>query len=146
MNETSLQDIIDFAIWKEQKSVDFYKALLKKVDSEEVSREVIKIIAMEERHRDWLKDNALSLFSERKSSHTTGTGTSTVESADDIHPVETLTWVDIIDIAIRSETAAEQLYRTLASTVTDLTANEVLKNLADEEHNHKVYFEKLRAS
>ncbi len=144
MEFDKLQDLIDFAIWKEQKSADFYRDLAQRVGSHAVAAELLKITAMEERHRDWIKDNALSLLGENERTASGFSSLKAPKNADAAMSIADMTYSDALNVAVRNEAASEELYRLLAGAVSDPTAKIILENLATEEYSHKRYFEKLR--
>ena len=141
MKREELQAIIDFAIDKEQEAVDFYNNLAGKVNIGAISEELKKIAKMEEAHRDRLKQvDAPDVAS------------SAVEPVVDLkiadylvdkEPKPDMTWQDLLQITMKRELSAMNLYEDLSKQVTEPNSSRLFKNLAEEERAHKVYFEKI---
>lgn len=141
MEFDKLEDIIEFAIAKEQEAMDFYVDLAGKVNSPGVADELKKMAAMEEKHRDWLKTNSVSLLSNGASSKVTN-----LKIADfvvDAQPVAGMTWQDAINLAMHRETYAMNMYTSLGKLVSDPTEKQLFESLAAEESKHKLYFETI---
>lgn len=137
----SLQEIIDFAISKEQEAADFYEQLSQDVENKQVSLELLKMKAEEEKHRDWLKSTPIAFISDAEPKRIND-----LKIAEHIIPAEPgkdMTFQDAVSIAMQRELVSMQLYQELAGMVTDSNIERVFKNLAAEEAKHKNYFETL---
>jgi rubrerythrin len=58
-------------------------------------------------------------------------------------PDESMGWQDVVHIAMQRELASMNLYKNLASKVTDPCAKSLLENLAADEAEHKLFFERI---
>lgn len=137
-----VQDIIDFAIGKEQEAVDFYTDLAANVESPVVAEELRKMAAEEVRHRDRLRNAPIAFVGDPESS---GKVVDLKIADFTLLPKVTpdMSFQDAINIAMHREKDAMDFYSTLANVVTDQTTKEVFTNLAGEEARHKLYFETL---
>lgn len=137
----TLQDILQFAIEKEQESVDFYANLAKKTENLSLREEIDKIRQMEETHRDRLQtiqpESLLSLSSGKIKDMKIADYTVKTQPKDE------MTWQDLINIAMHRELAAMQLYDTLVRNISDPVISKIFAVLAAEESGHKSFFEKL---
>ncbi|HEY3298817.1 MAG TPA: ferritin family protein [Armatimonadota bacterium] len=136
-----LEDILDFAIAKEIEAVDFYGRLAVKVKDRNIYDELMKMAAMEEKHRDWLQENSVALVS--SNSDVPVQNLKTADFTIEPQPAADLTWPDIINLAMHREATAVNLYENLAQIVTDPSAKQMFLNLASEESRHRLYFETL---
>jgi len=141
MQFDKLEDIIDFAISKEQEAMDFYADLSIKVDRSDVAQELQKMAKMEQRHRDWLKENSVSLMAGEPAPAVATLGIA--EYTSDVAPAEVMTWHDIVNIAMHREATAMNLYTSLSNLVSDSSAKQMFLSLAAEEARHKLYFETI---
>jgi rubrerythrin len=142
MKFNELKEIIDFAIEKEQEAADFYNYLKGKITQKSIAREVGKMAVVEEGHRDRLKNLDISDYTETKV-----TSVQDLKIADylvDKEPTTSdMTWQDLIQIAMRRELASMRLYEDLAKLTPDPKSKQLFGNLADEEREHKLFFEKI---
>jgi len=141
MNFDELQDIIDFAINKEEEAMDFYGDLASKVKQKAIAEELEKMVEVEQGHRDRLK--AMDVGEAAK---TTAEPAQNLKIADylvDLEPNPNMSWQDVVHMAMKRELAALNLYTDLAKTVTDQNAKQLFENLAADESAHKLYFEKV---
>jgi rubrerythrin len=136
-----LQAIVNFAIQKEQEAVDFYHDLAARIKNRSLTAELLKIADMEVQHRERLKK--LDLVA--------AIGGATARKVTDLkiadylvaqEPSPSMTWQDILNIAMHREMASMRLYTDLATIVSDQGAKQLFENLAVEETAHKLFFEK----
>lgn len=141
MSFNELQDIIDFAINKEQEAMDFYSDLANRVKNKAIAEELQKMVGVEQEHRDRLKAMDVG-----EASKTTAQPAQNLKIADylvDLEPTPDMSWQDVVHVAMKRELAAMNLYTDLAKTVTDQNAKQMFENLAADESAHKLYFEKV---
>jgi len=141
MKSDELQEIIDFAINKEQEAMDFYRDLAAKVKHKAISEELQKMVGVEEGHRDRLK--AMDLGEAAKTTVKPAQNLKIADYLVDLEPTPDMSWQDVVHIAMKRELAAMNLYTDLARTVTDKKAKQLFENLAADESAHKLYFEKV---
>jgi rubrerythrin len=134
----SVEEILDYAIAREQEAVDFYTDLAKR--SKEWMRDYLMEFAREEaRHKAKLmavKDGERLLSSKCKIND--------LKIADYLVEVEASDDIGVQDamiLAMQREKAAYRLYTDLAERVEDAELRELFLGLAQEEAKHKLYFE-----
>jgi len=135
----SVDEILDFAIAREQEAVDFYADLAGR-ENVGAMRDLMKDFSQEEaRHKAKLmavKDGQKLLSSESK--------VADLKIADYLVEVEVTDDIDLQDaliIAMKREKAAFRLYNDLAARVNDSELRDLFLGLAQEEAKHKLYFE-----
>ncbi len=138
---SQLQEIIDFAIKKEQEAIDFYDALAGQVKNKALTNELIKISGMETGHRERLKNIDAVSFAVGATEKVADMKIADYLVAQE--PVKGMTWQDILTIAMQRELASVKLYTDLASRIEDATAQGLFEKLAAEESGHKRYFEQI---
>jgi len=141
MNFDELQDIISFAIDKEQEAMDFYSGLASKVKHKAIAEELQKMVGIEQGHRDRLK--AMDLGEAAKTTVESAQNLKIADYLVDLEPSPDMSWQDVVHIAMKRELAAMNLYTDLAKMVTDQNAKQLFENLAADESAHKLYFEKI---
>lgn len=141
MRFDKLGDIIDFAIAKEEEAVAFYTEMAGKVKIDAVATELMKMAAMEEQHKEWLRTSSISLATNTVSVHVQNLKIAEYTVEPEVTP--DMTWQDVINLAMHREASAVQLYNSLAELVADESAKEMFGNLAAEEARHKLYFESI---
>jgi len=135
----SIDEVLDFAIAREQEAIDFYTGLAKKVDSSAL-RVLLEEFAEEERgHKEKLEGvKAGGMAME------TGAAVTDLKTADylvDAHPGPKMTLPEILIVAMKREKAAFSLYTRLASMISDPDVRKLFLALAQEEAKHKLRFE-----
>ena len=142
MEELNFNEIIDFAISKEEEAVQFYQELqnIAKFNSQ---KSVLKDFEnMEKGHI-----NILNNIKQKNEKHFEN-----IPNVQDLkisdYLVETKftessDYQDIIIIAMKREEKAHNLYITLANKSTDTEIKELFQKLASEEAKHKLHFEKI---
>jgi rubrerythrin len=141
MKSEELQAIIDFAIDKEQEAVYFYMDLAGKVNIGAIAEELKKIAKIEEGHRDRLKE--VDAPAAASSAAEPVVDLKIADYLVEKEPKPDMTWQDLLQITMKRELSAMNLYTDLSKQVTDPNSKELFKNLAEEERAHKVYFEKI---
>lgn len=134
----TVDEILEFAIQEEQKSMDFYSSLA--MNAEPAMKAVFEGFATEESGH---KQKLLAV----KSGGTfpaNGTPPQDLKLADylvDIEPTSSMTYEDALIVAMKREKAAFKLYITLAELAKDDAVRNVLLAIAQEEAKHKLRFE-----
>lgn len=134
-----LQEIVQFAIAKEQEAIDFYTHLAGSARWEAIANELRSIAAMEVGHKQRLQSINVEV-----AASTVNPKAPNLKIADYLvaaEPSDDMTWQDILNIAMRRELVAMNLYKDLATLVTDRQAKQLFENLSNEESKHKLYFE-----
>jgi rubrerythrin len=134
----SIDEILDYAIAREQEAVDFYTDLAGR--GKEWMRELLMGFAQEEaRHKAKLmavKDGKKLLSSESRIAD--------LKIADylvEVEPSDDINLQDALILAMKREKAAFRLYTDLAARVDDAELRDLFLGLAQEEAKHKLHFE-----
>ncbi len=136
-----LREIVQFAISREQESIDFYTHLAGTARWEAIANELRSMAAMEVGHKQRLQRMDVQV-----AASTINPKVTNLKIADYLvvaEPSDDMTWQDILNIAMRRELVAMNLYNDLASLVTDAGAKQLFQNLSTEESKHKLYFESI---
>ena len=141
MDFVELQDVINFAIDKEQEAMDFYGDLAGKVKHKAIAEEFQKMVEIEQNHRDRLK--AMDVGEAAKTAVAPAQNLKIADYLVDLEPSPNMSWQDVVHVAMKRELAAMNLYTDLAKMVADPNAKQLFENLAADESAHKLYFEKI---
>ncbi len=135
----NINDILDFAIKREQEAVDFYSNLSSKARNEEM-KEVFKEFAMEEvKHKARLqkiKDEGIFEITEEKI-----LDLKISDYTDNVTPSPEMSYEEALRLAMNKEKAAYKLYMKLSTKTDNQNLKEVFLSLAQEESKHKLRFE-----
>lgn len=134
----NLQDILKFAIDKEEKSIRFYSGLLDKVRSPRVANEIRDIIKTEEEHKQLFESIDADEFVKKLIEPSIDLRIA--EYVDEVEPKPHMSVKDLFNIAMHREQRSVDLYRHLASLF-DGEPRKFFENLAAEESDHKLLFE-----
>jgi rubrerythrin len=135
----TVEEILDYAIAREQEAVDFYLALAKRGSKSGMKDLLMEFSQEEARHKAKLlavKEGQKLLSAEQKIAD--------LKISDYLVEVEVSDDIDIQDaliLAMQREKAAFRLYNDLAARVDDAELRELFLGLAQEEAKHKLYFE-----
>ena len=135
----SANEILDFAIQREQEAADFYEDLAKKVDNHWMKETMNGFSREELRHKG-------KLLSVKKNEKILSSGQAimSLKIADylvDVEASDNISYQDALILAMKREKAAFRLYTDLASKVEDEDLKNVFLSLAQEEAKHKLHFE-----
>jgi rubrerythrin len=141
MNQEKFNEIIDFAIEREQEAVEFYQELQNLVSFESRKELMHELELMEKGHIKILEN-----ISKNFTKETSIPQVEDLKIADymvEVKPTAEMSYQDILIIAMKKEEMAQKLYKKLA----DQSDNDEIKNLflrlASEEAKHKLRFEKI---
>ena len=138
-NFTKAEEILDFAIAREQEAVEFYTHLASLAKSPP-TREIFEQFANEERgHKAKLTQvkQGRKLLSARGEVMDLKIGDYLVDE----EPGPDIDYAGALVLAMKKEKAAFRLYTDLAAQVQDPSVKELLLSLAQEEDKHKLRFE-----
>jgi rubrerythrin len=141
MSKSVLEEVIQFAIDREQEAVDFYRELAAKVKSTEVRGDLERLAVMEEHHRNRLEE--LPLAELVGSATPAAQDLRIADYLEEQTPSPEMGWQDVIRIAMKRELASMHLYQDLANVVGDVNGRRLFERLADEEQQHKLHFEEI---
>ena len=135
----SANEILDFAIQREQEAADFYEDLAKKVGNHWMKETLNGFSREELRHKG-------KLLSVKKNEKILSSGQAimSLKIADylvDVEASDNISYQDALILAMKREKAAFRLYTDLASKVEDEDLKNVFLSLAQEEAKHKLHFE-----
>ncbi len=140
MNTRQFDEVVAFAIEKEQEAVNAYTTASRIVKRAHIRAMLLEFAAQEERHKQKLM----------------GIDPGKVEGADivDIPDLrisdysdnaqitEDMDYQDVLSVAMKREEAAHNLYTILASNTTEPALSKLFELLAQEEAKHKLALEK----
>ena len=135
----SIDEILDFAIDREQEAVDFYTALAGRGGNAWM-RDLLKGFAREEAgHKAKLM--AVKAGEKLLSGGQEIADLKIVDYLVDVEVADDIDLQDALIVAMKREKAAFRLYTDLAARVDDVELRELFLGLAQEEAKHKLYFE-----
>ncbi len=139
MKFDSVDDILDFAMEREQEAYDFYMELSKKVNVPGMDKLFVDFAHEEEGHKKKIQGvkNGKVLLGSSKKIMDLKIGDYLVE----IEPGPDVDYQEALQIAMKKEKAAFKLYSDLAAATDDAGARELFLGLAQEEAKHKLRFE-----
>lgn len=136
----SVEEILQFAIAREQESADFYTQLAEQVGGVDMRRVFLDFAAEEVRHREKLEkiqsEGSIRGMNERVAD--LKIGDYLVEIDPDKDPLD---YQNSLIIAMKKEKKAFMLYSELAEQAEDGAVAELFLELAQEEAKHKLRFE-----
>ena len=137
----SVDEILEFAIEKEQEAVDFYTQWAGKVENRAVGEVFEEFVETEKAHKALLLDikSGKKINASPKEIPDLSISDYLVES----NPTEDMDYQTALMIAMQRETAASKLYSNLATKVTDESVKDLLQSLAREEARHKLKLETI---
>jgi rubrerythrin len=139
MTFNSVDEILDFAIRKEEEAAEMYADLAGKTDKVHM-RKLFEDFAREELgHREKLlqiKEGKLLLPAEEKVMNL-----KIAEYLEDVEPSEVFDYPQALILAMKEEKAAFKMYTDLAEAADDENVRAMLLGLAQEEAKHKLRFE-----
>ena len=131
--------ILIFAIEQEQKAVDFYTALAKEAQSEEMKKVFIEFAAEEIKHKQRLtRIREEGVFTMPKQQ------VADLKISDYVVEVKAsgkLSYEEALVLAMKREKAAFKLYSNLAERAPNDQLKDIFEALAMEESRHKLRFE-----
>ncbi|MBD3219010.1 MAG: rubrerythrin [candidate division Zixibacteria bacterium] len=139
MNFNSVDEILDFAIGKEEEAAEFYTDLAGRMDKPHIKEMFEKIAQEEKGHKAKLlaaKEGKTLQKSEKKILD--------LKIGDHLELVEltpNLDFQDALILAMKAEKNAFKLYNSLAEQADDPAIRDMLMALAQEEAKHKLRFE-----
>ncbi len=135
----TVDDILDFAIDMEQKSIDFYKELSDRAKSSEMKKTFLRFVEEEIKHKAKLtkvKEEKIFTLGEEKVREL-----NISEYVERTEPSPDMSYQDALILAMKREKAAFKLYTKLASQTSNPELVNLLLSLAQEESKHKLMFE-----
>lgn len=135
----SVDEILDFAIEREQAAADFYSSLAERANSAWMKDMLLSFSKEELRHKGKLK--SVKKGEKLLSSEQQVLDLKIADYLVDVEPQGDISLQDAMIVAMKREKAAYRLYSDLAQKVADAELRELFLGLAQEEAKHKLYFE-----
>ncbi|HOK38544.1 MAG: ferritin family protein [Bacteroidales bacterium] len=140
-NLNTINDIIDFAISREQRSIEFYSRLAEDAPNTELKNVFLVLINEETKHKE-----LLGKIKRQKNFKINSEDLEKLEIAtnvfDDNANEDSLSLKDAMLIGIRRETASYNLYKKLSEASDNEEIKNIFEALSKEEMKHKQRFEK----
>jgi len=135
----TVDEILDFAIEREQAAADFYVDLAERANAAWMKEMLLGFSKEEMRHKGKLKSvkKGEKLLSSKQQ-------VQDLKISDyliDVEPEGDISLQDAMIVAMKREKAAYRLYSDLAAKVEDPEVKDLFLGLAQEEAKHKLYFE-----
>ncbi len=141
MNISEFNNVLDYAVEKEQEAVLFYLELQKKTEFKALKDMLADLENMEKGHITVIENLRKKGISESVVKEITPFSYS--ESLEEPDNYQELDFTKILLIAIKREEKAFNLYSAMVERVSDISLKNLFKQLANEEAQHKERFEKL---
>ena len=135
----SVEEILDFAISREQQAVDFYTKLSAIAPGKELQELMRSYAREEERHKDKLL--AVKQHGTLDNAHKQPLDLKMADYLVDVEETPEMTYQDALIIAMKREQVAFKLYTDMAEKVEGAELKSLFESLAREEASHKNYFE-----
>jgi rubrerythrin len=135
----SVDEILDFAIQREEEAHDFYKNLSGQMKNPQMKKVFEEFANEEKAHKVKLQKIKVdkTLIPAKKNIQSLDIGDYLV----DVEVTEDLDYQDALNLAMKKEKAAFKLYLDLASSTDDSGLQSLFSALAQEEAKHKLRFE-----
>ncbi len=135
----SAEDILDFAISREEESIKFYTGLASKTDNKLMSQVFTDFAREEQAHKQ-----KLLAVKEGKRLMPAQQNIQNLKISDyliEVTPGPDVTYQEALIIAMKKEKAAFKLYHDLAHSIDNTELSSLFLSLAQEEAKHKLRFE-----
>jgi rubrerythrin len=139
MSEKRIDEILDFAIGREQAAHDFYMDLAKKMDRPGMKEIFTQFAGEELGHKSRLQrvKEGKTLLTPKSKVMDLKIG----EYLVDVDPEAELNYQKALILAMKREKASFRLYMDISDGTDDLKMKEIFRSLAQEEAKHKLRFE-----
>jgi rubrerythrin len=135
----SVEEILDFAIAREQQAVDFYKKLSAMAPSRQMQELMQNYAKEEQRHKDKLL--AVKVDGALENTHKRPVDLKIADYIVSVEETPEMSYQDALIIAMKREQKAFRLYTDMAEKIDDPQLKSLFESLAREEASHKNYFE-----
>ncbi len=143
MEKKEFNDILNFAVEREEEAIKFYQDLQDMVQFKEKQELLKEFEAIERSHVVILENIRKKTFVDLYSPPVEVQDLAISDYLVEVPPTENMSYQDILIIAMKREEKANKLYSDLAERTTDEGIRTLFFKLASEESKHKLYFEKL---
>ena len=135
----SVDDILNFAIDREQEAVDFYTEVAAKVEKQWMAKIFTQYAKEEKGHKAKLQ--AIKMGEKLLAARDKVIDLKVGDYLADVEVGEAMSYQQILIVAMKREKMAFKLYNDLANKVDDPTVKDLFYALAQEEAKHKLRFE-----
>lgn len=135
----SADDLLDFAIAREQDAVDFYNDLASKANNEAMVTVFNEFATVETAHK--LRLQKIKESGKLKSASGKIQDLKIGDYLVEVEPTPDMDYQQALIIAMKREQSATQLYADLAQTTDDPDMQRTMLALSEEEAKHKLHFE-----
>jgi len=135
----SVEEVLDFAISREQQAVDFYTKLSTLAPGKQLQELMRGYAKEEQRHKDKLL--AVKQGGVLDNAHKQPLDLKMADYLVDVEETPEMTYQDALIIAMKREQVAFKLYTDMAAKIEDAELKSLFESLAREEASHKNYFE-----
>ncbi|HOU99072.1 MAG TPA: ferritin family protein [Bacteroidales bacterium] len=135
----NLDDILDFAIDMEQKSIEFYNDLAQRAKANDMKETFYNFVEEEIKHKAKLvkiKEEKVFNLGQDKIQEL-----NIADYVEKTEPKNDMTYQEALILAMKREKAAFRLYTKLANQTSDPEFVKLFLSLAQEESKHKLMFE-----
>ena len=139
MKLSSIEEILDFAIQKEEDASEFYTDLAGRMEKPNMKKVFESFAKEEQGHKQKLlgvKEGKFAMPSQQKIQDL-----KIAEQVMDVELKPNLDFQEALTLAMKAEKAAYKLYNDLAEATDDENARNMFLTLAQEEAKHKLRFE-----
>ena len=134
------QEILEFAIYRENEAYNFYMTLSEHVTDERISKVFEELAAEELVHKERLELEIMKMGKTVSTELEPPRPANEYILTNDPSPLD-MDYSDVLLLAKEKEDAAYRTYINLINTVHDENSREILLELAQEEVKHKIRFE-----
>ena len=135
----SVEEILNFAISREQQAVDFYTRLSTIAPGKQLQELMLDYAREEQRHKDKLL--AVKADGSLDNEHKRPLDLKMADYLVDVEETPEMTYQDALIIAMKREQVAFKLYTDMAEKIDNPELKSLFESLAREEASHKNYFE-----
>ena len=135
----SVEEVLDFAISREQQAVDFYTRLSTIAPGKQLQELMLDYAREEQRHKDKLL--AVKADGRLDNEHKRPLDLKMADYLVDVEETPEMTYQDALIIAMKREQVAFKLYTDMAEKIDNPEMKSLFESLAREEASHKNYFE-----
>jgi len=138
---SSIDEILDFAIEKEQEAADFYTEWAGRVKETAIGEILAGFSAEEKKHKAFIQDIKAGKKVSPKPKEVMDLSIS--DYLVDVSPTQDMDYQNALRVAMQREKAAFRLYTNLAARVDDTGVKDLFHTLAQEEAKHKLRLETI---
>ena len=135
---SSVEEVLDFAISREEEAQDFYVKLAGFVEKPEMVKLLLDLVSEEMEHKSKL-EAVKSGQSELDGDKIGDLGIA--EKIKDIEPKSKMSYIEMLVVGMKKEEISRKLYSDLATIAQNRQIRDIFLQLAQEESGHKLRFE-----